>query len=129
MAAAQPAVFQTSGQGIVTDASRNLIGPGNPAQTGEAIVIYCAGFGAVNPAIPDGFTAPNAPLSRTVSPVTVTIGGQDAVVSFSGSTPGFADYTKSMQPCKGVLDRSGNQIPASISVQGQTSASVFLSAQ
>jgi uncharacterized protein (TIGR03437 family) len=58
VAAAQPGIFESGGQGIITDVSGNLIGPNNPAHAGDMIVIYCAGLGAVNPSVADGVVTP-----------------------------------------------------------------------
>jgi uncharacterized protein (TIGR03437 family) len=90
VAAAQPAIFQKGDQALITDAQGKLIGPDNPAHAGDVIIIYCAGLGAVAPAVADGAVTPDAPLSKTVNAVTVTIGGKDAPVSFAGLTPRFA---------------------------------------
>jgi len=47
------------------------------------IVLYCSGLGAVNPPVVAGAQAPSSPLSNTVNPVTVTIGGIQAQVEFA----------------------------------------------
>ena len=60
-----------------------LAQPGTPALVGEEIVIYCTGLGAVTPAVQEGAPAPTTPLSNTVNPVTVTIGGAGG----AGSVP------------------------------------------
>ena len=102
IAPAQPAVFTKDlsgkGAGIVTGFkpdgtainSGQVLDAANPASAGDTIVIYCAGLGAVDPAVPAGQAAPLSPLSRTVNPVRVTIGGKDASVGFSGLAPTFA---------------------------------------
>ncbi len=57
---------------------------------GDAIVIYCAGLGPVNPPVAAGSAAPSSPPAVTTNPVTVTIGGKSAQVFFSGFVGGFA---------------------------------------
>jgi uncharacterized protein (TIGR03437 family) len=92
VALSQPAVFQNGQQGIIRDANGNLIGPSNPAHVGDSVAIFCAGLGQVTPAVKDGVITPDMPFSSTVSPVTVTIGGQNATVSFAGLAPGFTGW-------------------------------------
>ena len=91
VAQANPGVFtvneQGTGQGVIFKHDGvTLAQAGTPANQGETVVIYCTGLGAVTPAGPDGAPAPASPLSNTVNPVTVTIGGQNATVAFSGLT-------------------------------------------
>jgi uncharacterized protein (TIGR03437 family) len=122
VAAAQPAIFQNGQQALITDAQGNLIGPENPAHAGDVIIIYCAGLGAVEPPVADGAVTPDAPLSRTVNAVTVTIGGKDAPVAFAGLTPRFAGlYQINATVPQGVM---GPQISLSIAVSGQTSGAI-----
>ena len=102
IAPAQPAVFTKDlsgkGAGIVTGFkpdgtpinSGQVLDAANPASAGDTIVIYCAGLGSVDPAVPAGQAAPLSPLSKTVNPVRVTIGGREATVGFSGLAPTFA---------------------------------------
>ncbi len=59
-----------------------------PARAGEVIILYGTGFGPTDPAIPAGqATDKIAPIT---SPLTVTIGGSPATVSFKGLVPPFA---------------------------------------
>jgi len=60
---------------------------GSPAMPGETISLYGSGFGATNPAIPDGMLVTKAlPL---VTPPTITIGGTAVQTWFAGlSGPG-----------------------------------------
>src|ERR1035438_639439 len=83
-----------AGAGVITvvkpDGTQFPNTPSEPAKSGDALVIYCAGLGAVNPLVPDGAAAPSSPPAMTVNPVNVTIGGKPAPVLFSGLAPGFA---------------------------------------
>ena len=95
VALAQPAVFTKNqsgtGEGIVVgarpDGAQFLVSPTAPAAAGDVLIIYCSGLGAVDSSIPAGSPAPSSPLARTISPVTVTVGGTNATVLFSGLTP------------------------------------------
>jgi uncharacterized protein (TIGR03437 family) len=133
VAQAQPGIFtvneQGTGQGSILHSDGvTLAQPGTPASVGETVVIYCAGLGAVTPAVAAGAPAPSAPLSQTVSPVTVTIGGQSAQVSFSGLTPGFPGlYQINAVIPNGVT--AGDAVAVVIGVAGQTSPAVTMAVQ
>jgi uncharacterized protein (TIGR03437 family) len=122
VAAAQPAIFQSGQQALITDVQGNLIGPGNPAHAGDVIIIYCAGLGVVNPAVGDGAVAPDTPLSKTTNPVTLTIGGQDAVVTFAGLTPRFAGLYQINAAVPSTAMRD-DRVPVVITTGGQASVS------
>ena len=92
---ANPGIFTATedgqGQGVIYRGNtQNLAQPGNPSVPGETVVIYCTGLGTVAPAVTDGLINPLSPLSYTVGTITVTIGGQNAPVAFSGLAPGGA---------------------------------------
>ena len=93
LADAQPAIFsldQTGeGQAIIIRGDGQLARPGSAVKKGDAVVVYAAGLGALEPALLAGFPAPSDPLSRVASPIQLTIGGAEAEVFFAGSTPGF----------------------------------------
>lgn len=71
-----------NGNGTVT-------GSDTPAPRGSVIQLFATGLGPLNPAIPAGAPAPSNSLSVTTLPVTATIGGQPATVSFAGAAPGL----------------------------------------
>ena len=96
-----PAFFTYDGGAYVaaqhTDYS--LVGPANilpgvttaPAQPGETILLYATGFGPTNPALPTGQLV-NTP-GPLLNPITVTIGGMPANVTFSGLVgPGLYQF-------------------------------------
>ena len=61
-----------------------------PAHPGETIILYGTGFGATNPAVPDGQLVTTA--LNLVTPPTITIGGQPAQV-LSAALTGAGLYT------------------------------------
>jgi uncharacterized protein (TIGR03437 family) len=132
VAQANPGVFtvnqQGTGQGVIFKSDGvTLAQPGTPALEGETVVIYCTGLGAVTPAVADGAPAPVSPLSTTVNIPAVTIGGQNAAVSFSGLTPGYPGlYQINAVVPAGV---SGDTIPVVVTVAGETSPPVTLAVQ
>jgi len=125
VAAAQPGIFtvnqQGTGQGAIMKSDQvTLAQPGTPASIGETVVIYCTGLGAVTPAVKEGAPAPALPLSTTVNPVTVTIGGVAAHVAYNGLTPGYAGlYQVNAVVPAGIT--TGDAVPVVLSVAGQTS--------
>src|SRR5271165_799489 len=88
-----------AGIAAYTDGSNNVIAQhadysyitaAHPANPGEVVIIYLAGMGATNPAVPSGQAAPSMePLARVFNMPTVTVDGQNAAVSFAGLAPGF----------------------------------------
>jgi uncharacterized protein (TIGR03437 family) len=80
----------------------------------------------VTPAVKEGQPAPTTrPLSTTVNPVTVTIGGKAAQVAFSGLTPGYAGlYRINAVVPSGIT--AGDTVPVVLSVAGQTSPPVTM---
>ena len=92
IAAASPSLFtlDSSGSGpaaaLNQDSSVNTAS--NPAKIGSTVQLYATGFGQTNPSGQDGL--PNAvPLPLPVLPVSVTIGGKSATVSYDGGAPGL----------------------------------------
>jgi uncharacterized protein (TIGR03437 family) len=95
----QPGVFTLSESGLGVGAIEifrpdgsyeGVAGNGNSATAGDVVVIYCTGLGGVNPRAVAGYPAPVSPLSQTIDPVTMTIGGVNVPVFFAGLAPGYA---------------------------------------
>ncbi len=122
VAEAQPALFSTADRQAIAQVFRNgaLNSPENPARIGDTLVLFCAGLGAVDPAVPTGSVAPLSPLSNTRAGVRVRIGDQDAPVAFAGLTPGFAGlYQVNVVVPEGVAP--GDRVPVLMEVAGQSS--------
>jgi uncharacterized protein (TIGR03437 family) len=99
-----------------------LADAGHPAKAGETVLIYCTGLGAVNPPVP-ATGAPAGPSTTTVEAPTVTIGGKNAKVDFSGLAPTFVGLNQvNAQVPSGV---SGN-VPVIISMNSAVSNQAFL---
>ncbi len=62
-----------------------------------------------------------AVLSMTVNPVTVTFGGQQAIVDFAGLAPGFAGLYQVNARVPGGL-KPADDVPLQLSVLGQQSS-------
>jgi uncharacterized protein (TIGR03437 family) len=133
VAPAAPGVFTLDGkQGIVVDVGptgvQTLVDTTHPATQGHALVIYCTGLGEVTPSVPTGAPAPSDPIAHTVNTVTVTIGGMDALVKFSGLTPTLAGlYQVNVIIPTGITP--GNQVPLVVTAAGQSSTPVTITVQ
>lgn len=91
---ASPAFFEfTDSNGSIAAASldenNNAVGAANPALRGHVIQLYANGLGPVGNQPASGDPAPGSPLAQTTSSPSVTIGGRQAAVAFSGLAPGF----------------------------------------
>jgi uncharacterized protein (TIGR03437 family) len=88
---AAPGIFTLnmsgSGQGSVLNQNNSVNGPSNPERRGNVVVIYCTGLGALSPPVTTGAVA--AAASQTTIPVRVRIGGAEARVNYSGTSPGI----------------------------------------
>jgi uncharacterized protein (TIGR03437 family) len=129
--AAQPGVFTQNqsgtgpgailGQKVGGVAALNTAA--NPASVGDYLSIYCTGLGTVTPSIAAGAAASYPPLYYTDNTTTVTVGGLDAPVTFSGLAPGYVGlYQVNAQVPAGVT--AGPSVPVVVTVAGAPSAPV-----
>jgi uncharacterized protein (TIGR03437 family) len=92
-----PAVFLTSVGAetniptVVRNDDNELVTPSHPIhrESGTALVIYLTGLGGTSPAVATGQPAPSNPLSLSLLQPTVTLGGIELPVLFSGLAPGL----------------------------------------
>ncbi|HLG99222.1 MAG TPA: hypothetical protein VKX49_23125 [Bryobacteraceae bacterium] len=133
----QPAILATAGNGTgqghiykIDSSGNQILADANaPATAGDYLVIYTVGLGAVNPPVNAGDPAGSNPPSSTTAPVTLTIGGIQAPVFFSGLTPGSAGlYQVNAVVPAGITP--GTQVPVAVSVGGKSSAgNIYMSIQ
>jgi uncharacterized protein (TIGR03437 family) len=113
-------VATTPGENSLLDKSGTFFSASTlpaPVRPGDSIVLYGTGFGATDPAVPAG-QIPQDSASLT-TPVTITIGGVPATVTFGGLTPGFPQiYQFNVQVPAGLAD--GDQ-PVVVEIGGITS--------
>ena len=129
--AARPGVFTQSQSGIGPGAIQNVnfqtVTQANPVKAGDAIIIYCAGLGEVDPPVASGTAAPSSPLAETAEQVTVTIAGLPAQVLFAGLTPSFASlYQVNAVVPQGVAQ---GEVEVTVSLAGQTSSLVTVAVE
>jgi uncharacterized protein (TIGR03437 family) len=60
-----------------------------PELAGGVVTLFATGIGATNPPVADGHAAPATPVALDTGVPSVTIGGVNATVLFSGLTPGL----------------------------------------
>jgi uncharacterized protein (TIGR03437 family) len=94
VAASSPGIYAIneagSGPGAILHADYTLVSAAQPAISGETVLVYLTGMGAVSPTVADGTAGGSNPLNRTtISPVNVYVGGQPATVVYSGLAPGY----------------------------------------
>ena len=88
--ASAPVVVATAAPGIfaVANSDGTLNSPSNPAKVGGFITIYGTGGGVTNPlGITGGLWPITASLATLTLPVSVSIGGTNAIVLYAGSAP------------------------------------------
>jgi uncharacterized protein (TIGR03437 family) len=110
---------------------------GQPAATGDAILIFLTGLGLATPngdpsgqPVATGSVAPasGTPLYRTVQTPTVTIGGIPATVVFSGITPGNAGlYQINVTIPDGV--HAGDNVPVLVTMPSGSADTVTIAVQ
>lgn len=90
LAPAGPSIFTIGSTGVghaaVLNQDNSTNGGSDAAARGTTIQIFATGGGQTSPACITGSFASAASMS--LSPVTVTIGGQNAVVTYQGAAPG-----------------------------------------
>lgn len=92
--ATSPGIFALDqsglGPGAVLHADYSIVNASKPAAAGETVLVFLTGMGAVTPAVADGTAGGANPLSNSVNPVTVYVGGElCAVQPYNGLAPGF----------------------------------------
>jgi uncharacterized protein (TIGR03437 family) len=136
VAVTNPGIFtQTTtgtGQVLAQNADETLNSATNPAARGSALTFYVTGEGQTVPPGMDGSIASTAGGKTPPAPaqkVSVTIGGQPAVVTYAGGAPGFPAGLMQVN----VVIPSGAPVgtPAAVVItvgpnQSQTGATIFL---
>ncbi|MGH9673814.1 MAG: hypothetical protein ACRD44_11595 [Bryobacteraceae bacterium] len=130
VAAAQPAIFtlaQTgSGQGLVFRTNGAVADGANPSAAGETVIVIAAGLGMTDPPVTAGVAASTTVLSQVRAPVSMTIGGVPAPVSFAGLLPGYAGAYQVNAVAPAGTAR-GNAVEVVLTVDGQSGPPVTMS--
>jgi uncharacterized protein (TIGR03437 family) len=123
-----PQLFQNNGIAAAIDATTYQTNPtpisaSNPAHAGDSVQLYGNGLGPVNNQPTSGAVATFNPLPSTKSPCTVTVGGQNAPVSYCGLAGYPAEYQINITVPAGLA--VGNQ-PVVLTTGGVSSKSANL---
>ena len=110
------------GQAAVLNQDNSLNGSSNPAGAGSVIQIFATGGGQTVPASVTGTLAGNS-LDTTALPVTVTIRGADAPVTYHGSAPGEVAGVLQVNAVVPPGITPGPAVPILITVGGNQSQS------
>ncbi len=113
--------YSGTGGGAILNQDYSVNGPSNGAKSGSFIAVYGTGFGALNPAGPDG-------LQRLGSTVTATIGGVNAPVVYAGETPGLTHALQQINVQIPADAPKGISVPIILTINGiSTQTGVTLS--
>ena len=96
----------------------------NPAKTGELVILYATGLGALKTAVSTG-ELPNG-ADATAAPVTVTIDGVAVNPDFAGLS-GCCVGENQVNVRIPASTRSGDNIPILLTVEGKSSNTVVTS--
>jgi adhesin/invasin len=121
-----PRIFVAPGnQGAVLNQDSSANSSNNPASAGSVIQIFADGLGATNPPAVMGQLASSTSLAMTIQTPTVTVGGQNAEILFSGLAPGSAGlYQVNARVPSGVA--AGSSVPLQIQVGSAASNTVTI---
>jgi uncharacterized protein (TIGR03437 family) len=94
LALTTPSVFTLNqsgtGAGAILHANYTPVSATSPATSGETVLVFLTGMGAVDPPVSDGAAGPAGTLNlTTASPLNVIVGGEKSTVVFSGLAPGY----------------------------------------
>lgn len=119
LGAARPGLFTVlpTSSAIVVNQDGSLNSGSNPAPRGTYVTLFGTGQGQVDPALASGQLAGLTRLSQVVEPVSVTIGGQPATVSFAGMAPGFAGLLQ-INAVVPPASSNGPQTPLELTIDG-----------
>jgi uncharacterized protein (TIGR03437 family) len=126
VAPSAPGIFTIAGtglgQGAVLNQDSSVNGESNPAAPGSVVQIYATGEGQTSPPGVTGSVITTS-LKRPILPVTVSIGGQNAVVQYAGSS---GDAVAGLLQVNAVVPLDvtpGSGVPVIVSVGGVPSQS------
>jgi uncharacterized protein (TIGR03437 family) len=123
VAPSAPAIFTADstgiGQAAVLNQDNSPNSASHPAYPGSVIQIFATGGGQTNPASVTG-TIAGSP-NTTALPVTVTIGGIDAPVTYHGSAPGLISSLLQVNAVVPPGVRPDPAVPIAITVGGNRS--------
>jgi uncharacterized protein (TIGR03437 family) len=128
-----PGIFTSnksgSGQGAILNQDGTVNGSDNPALRGSVVSVYATGEGQTVPSGIDGNIVAPSDLRHPVLPVTVSIGGQNADVSYAGSV---GDQISGLFQANVLVPLSitpGGAVPLMLTIAGSSSQTVTMVVQ
>jgi uncharacterized protein (TIGR03437 family) len=106
-----------TGQGSILNQDNTINSAANPAASGSIVILWATGEGATDPPGVDGRPATDV-LPKPVAPVTVTIGGNAAAVSYVGAAPGFMPGVLQINARISSNVQPGDSVPVQIAIGG-----------
>jgi uncharacterized protein (TIGR03437 family) len=130
VSAAAPAIFAlgASGQGAILNGDFSINSPNRPAARGSFISIYATGTGLLAPSVSDGAVIPDANPPVSAAPVSLTIGGLPAIVSYQGAAPGLVAGVMQINVQVPASVAPGSAVPVTIGVGGTAGLNTVLMA-
>jgi len=121
-----PGIFQSTTNHAVAQNLTNYStnSDSDRVASGDILVVYLSGIGAVNNSVTDGSGAPSSPIATATAAATATIGGMSATVDFLGLTPGFAGLAQANIV---VPSLATGDYPLVLNVGGYLSSSALVS--
>jgi uncharacterized protein (TIGR03437 family) len=110
-----------TGPGAILNSNLSVNTPANPAPRGSTIVVYMTGEGQTSPQGVDGKVT-TAPYPAPLLPVSVTIGGVAASVTFIGEAPGLVSGVLQMNVVVPSTLTTTFAVPIVITFGGGTSS-------
>jgi uncharacterized protein (TIGR03437 family) len=112
-----------AGAGAIVNQDGTVNSPNNPASAGSTVFIYATGEGQTNPAGIDG--KPNASPAPVplATPVTATIGGANASVSYAGGVTGLVPGVLQVNVEIPSGTSAASAVPIVLTIGGQASQS------
>ena len=86
VSAAMPGIF------YIENSDGSFNSPSNPARAGDYVAVYGTGAGVMNPPGVTGSPWPLAPLSSFAQSVSAMVGGEAAVILYTGSAPTLGSW-------------------------------------
>jgi len=129
----RPALFTIDGSGggqaaALLANTATVADSSDPAARGDYVECFGSGFGPISNSVPDGEPASATQLAFTKYPVSATVGGQPATVTFSGAAPGLVGiYQINIQIPAGAP--VGNAVQVVLTEQGVDSNPVTIAIQ
>jgi uncharacterized protein (TIGR03437 family) len=94
-----------------------MVIPDYAADRDEIVVLYATGLGSVDPQIPTGQAGPEDPLSTTTASVSVSVGGVEYPVLWSGLVPYWVGVYQVLLYVPGDRAR-GDDLPVIVTAGG-----------